>query len=62
MLDDTVKLINALEKLAATLSKAGPWLASLIAAIFFIAIAFAAATADRLSDKLPTSTTGTPRR
>lgn len=51
--DDVTKLVEQLEKLAGTLSKVAPWLSALIAAMFFLTIAFAASAADELSDKLP---------
>lgn len=53
VVDDVTKLIGQLEKLAATLAKSGPWLSALIAFFFCLSIAFAAASAERLSEKIP---------
>lgn len=61
VLTDTAKLVNELRSLADTFAKAGPWVAALIASVFFLTIAFAAATADRLSDAVPETTTKTAR-
>lgn len=53
VVDDVTKLIGGLEKLAATLAKSAPWLSALIAFIFSLTIALAAASADKLSEKIP---------
>lgn len=53
VVDDVTKLIGQLEKLAGTLAKSGPWLSALIAFFFCLSIAFAAASADKLSEKIP---------
>lgn len=53
VVDDVTKLIGELEKLAGTLAKSGPWLSALIAFFFCLSIAFGAASADKLSDKIP---------
>jgi alpha-beta hydrolase superfamily lysophospholipase len=50
-LDDVAKLVDALQKLAATLSKSGPWLSALIASLFFAALGWAAAAANQLPPK-----------
>lgn len=53
VVDDVTKLIGQLEKLAGTLSKSGPWLSALITFFFCLSIAFGAASASKLSDKIP---------
>jgi hypothetical protein len=58
-LNDTAKLVKELRSLADTFAKAGPWVAALIASLFFLTIAFAAATADRVSDAVPDTATTT---